>query len=241
MGTCRDNIYQELCLESLADRRWSRKLTLFHKIILGLQPSYLENYLTPYDTVRTYLARYATQKSIKTFRGRTKAFESSFFPHCAKEWGNLSLELRNIDSIKTFELSIFNFLRPRENSVFAVHDTNGLKLLTRLRLKFSHLNEHKFQHSFNGTINPTCWCCKESETTLHHLLRGDFYYISRLELLNDICVLNHSLKNILEENLLKVLLYGAEEFSFKINSEILNCTIKFIKKTDRFSGPLFLS
>ena len=46
----------------------------------------LQNYLTPYDNVRTYLTRYATQKSIRTFRGRTKAFESSYFPRCAKEW-----------------------------------------------------------------------------------------------------------------------------------------------------------
>ena len=81
---------------------------------------------------------------------------------------------------------------------------------------------------------------KEPEKTLHSLLRCDFYFIYRLELLNDIYALNHSLKNISEENLLKVLLYGAEEFSFRINSEILKCTIKFVKKTDRFSGPLFL-
>ena len=92
----------------------------------------------------SYLNRYATPKSIKTFSGATKAFESSFFPYCAKEWGNLSEELRNIDSIETLKLSILNFVRPRENSVFAVHDSNGLKLLTRLRLNFSHLNEHKF-------------------------------------------------------------------------------------------------
>ena len=50
---------------------------------------------------------------------------------------------RNFDSIKTFKVSILNFVRPREN-VFAVHDINGLKLLTLLRLNFSHLNEHKF-------------------------------------------------------------------------------------------------
>ena len=153
---CRDKIYQELGFESLTDTRWSRKLIFFRKIILGLQPSYLQNYLTPYDNVRTYLTRYLTQKSIKTFSGRTKAFELSFFPHCAKEWGNLSEELRNIDSINTFQLSILNFVMPRENSVFAVHDINGLKLLTRLRLNFSHLNEHKFRHNFNDTINLMC-------------------------------------------------------------------------------------
>ena len=86
-----------------------------------------------------------------------------------------------------------------------------------------------------------CSCGKEPETTLHYPMRCDFHSIYRLELLNDICALNHSLKNISEENLLKVLLYGAEEFSFKINSEILKCTIKFIQKADCFSGPLFLS
>ena len=79
------------------------------------------------------------------------------------------------------------------------------------------------------------------ETTLHYLLRCDLYSIYRLELLNDICALNEPLKNLSEENLLKVLFYGVEDFTSQMNSEILKCTIKFIKKTDRFSGPLFLS
>ena len=108
-----------------------------------MQPFYLQNHLTAYGNERPYLTRYATQKSTATFRGRTKASESSFFLYCAKEWGNLGEELRNIDSIKTFKLSILNFVRPREN-VFAAHDINDLKLLTLLRLNFSHLNEHKF-------------------------------------------------------------------------------------------------
>ena len=176
------------------------------------------------------MTRYATQKSIKIFSRRTKAFESSFFPYCSKECENLSEELRKIDSIKTFRLSILNFVRSKENFVLAFHDINGLKLLTRLRLNFSHLNEHKFRHNFNDTINPMCSCGKEPETTLHYLLRCNFYSIYRLELLNDICALNHLLKNISEENLLKVLLYGAKEFSFKINSEILKCTIKLIRR-----------
>ena len=88
--------------------------------------------------------------------------------------------------------------------------------------------------------------CVRAVKSISCLLHCDFYFIYRLYLLNDICALNHALKNISEENLLKVPLYGAEEFSFKINSEILRCTIKFSKKTkqnkpDRFSGPLFLS
>ena len=86
-----------------------------------------------------------------------------------------------------------------------------------------------------------CFCGKEPQTTLHYLLRCDFYSIYRLELLNGICTLNGSLINSSDEKLLKMLLYGAEGFTSQMNSEILKCTIKFIKKTDRFSGPVFFS
>ena len=86
-----------------------------------------------------------------------------------------------------------------------------------------------------------CSCSKEPETFLYYLWRCDLYSIYQLELLNDICALNGSLKNSSEEKLLKILLYGAEDFTSQLSSEILKCTIKFIKKSDRLSGPLFLS
>ena len=100
---------------------------------------------------------------------------------------NLSEELRNICSINIVKSSILDFVRPRENSVFEVHDINGVKLLTRLRLNFSHLNEHKFRHNFHDTINPMCSCGKEPETTLYYLLCCDLSLNYRLELLNYIC------------------------------------------------------
>ena len=176
-GTFRDKIYQELGLESLADRRWTRKLIFFHKMILGLLPSYLQDYLIRFDNLRTYLTRSSTRKRIKTFPARTKTFESSFFPYCAETLGNLSEALRNINLINTFKPSILNFARPRENSVFEVHDIKGVKLLARLRLDFSHLNEHRFRHNFNDTINPMCSWGKGSETTPQYPLRCDLYSI----------------------------------------------------------------
>ena len=72
-------------------------------------------------------------------------------------------------------------------------------------------------------------CVKEPKATLYYLFRCNLYSIYRPEL-NDICTLKESLKNSSEENLLKVLLYGAEDFTSQMNSEILKCTIKFIKQ-----------
>ena len=44
------------------------------------------------------------------------------------------------------------FFSLQERSLFSLHDPTGAKLLTRFRLKFSHLNEHKFRHNFKDIV-----------------------------------------------------------------------------------------
>ena len=48
-GTSLDCLYQEIGLESLVDRRWSRRTILFHRFVNGLLPSYLQSYLNHYN------------------------------------------------------------------------------------------------------------------------------------------------------------------------------------------------
>ena len=48
---------------------------------------------------------------------------------------------------------------------------HGVKLLSRLRLNSSHLNEHKVRHGFKDATNCMCDSGSATETTLHfHLL-----------------------------------------------------------------------
>ena len=44
------------------------------------------------------------------------------------------------------------------------------KLLTRFRLNFSHLNEHRFLHNFQDCLNPLCSCSLDTEDISHYLL-----------------------------------------------------------------------
>ena len=74
------------------------------------------------------------------------------------EWNKLSREVRNSENIRIFKKRILEFIRPSPNSIFDIYNPYGIKLLTRLRLGLSHLNEHKFKHGFNDTINPICIC-----------------------------------------------------------------------------------
>ena len=83
-----------------------------------------------------------------------------------------------------------------------------------------------------------CACGRETETTLRFLLRSNLYSTKRLELLNNVCILNLSLKSYSDENLLNILLYGSEDFNCKMNKEILKATTKFLKISERVTGPL---
>ena len=148
-------------------------------------------------------------------------------------------EIQTIEFAKQFKKTILDFIKPKENSIYGIHDISGLKLLARLRLNFSHLNEHKFRHNFKGTINPMCSCGFEPETTDHYLLRCKLYTNLRLDLLNDIYTINQSLKNFSEDQLANVLLFGSENFTLDANANILICTIEFLKATERFNSLLF--
>ena len=82
-GTSRERLYRELGLETLNNRRWSRKLFFFHKIIKGASPSYLQKILC-FRNAQHYQTRSKSKKIIEKTKAKTKAFENSFFPYCIK-------------------------------------------------------------------------------------------------------------------------------------------------------------
>ena len=83
---------------------------------------------------------------------------------------------------------------------------HGIKLINRLRLFYSHLNEHKFRFSFRANIDPIFNCSLETETTLHYLLRCTLYCDLRIKIFNDIWALSLTLDNLPHEKLLNTLL-----------------------------------
>ena len=98
-----------------------------------------------------------------------------------------------------------DFFNLKQKSLFAIHDPAGVKLLSRLRLKFSHLNEHKFRHNFKDALSSMCGCGSETETTDHFFLRCPFFAINRQKLLNDLLKIDPSLRNLKDELLLDII------------------------------------
>ena len=213
-------------------------MTFFYKIVNGLAPKYLTNYLN-INSNPVYDTRASKKNYIRGFKTRTENFKHSFFPFCISEWDKLDYSLRNAESIQLFKSILKEFFNLKQKSLFSIHDLEGVKLLTRLRLRFSHLNEHKFRHNFKDTPSPMCDCGSKTETTRHFFLRCPFFTKERQKLLNSLFEIDLSLSNLNEQSLLDIILFGSEKFKDSINKEILLHSINFIKTTERFNRPLF--
>ena len=82
------------------------------------------------------------------------SFKNHFLPYAQKEWSKLDPEIRNAETYASFRKMLQNFLRPTGNGTYKIYDPLGIKLLTRLRLGFSYLSEHKFRQNFADSLNP---------------------------------------------------------------------------------------
>ena len=118
----------------------------------------------------------------------------------------LNLKLSNAKQIGVFKIMIIT--DKKENPLFSIHNPVTVKLLARLRLQLSHLNEHKFRHDFEDTISTMCSCNTEIESNEHFLLCCHFYSSQRLELFDKLNKINSSFFKLSAKGQVNILLYG---------------------------------
>ena len=104
-----------------------------------------------------------------------------FFPHVINEWNELDPNICTSSNYHIFPNVLLEIMRPVERKTFKINNPFGIKMLTRLRLGFIHLLEHKFRHGFKDTLNPLCFCRSEVGTTTHY-----FHNSNRATLMNDL-------------------------------------------------------
>ena len=132
---------------------------------------------------------------------------------------------------------LLEIVRPLGNSTYKICDISGVKLLTKLRVHFSALNEHRFKHAFD-CLSPVCFCGKDNENNKHFLLHCPLYDVLRGDLfdqLSDIPGLDiASISNMDDDTLCHRLLFGDPSLGTIGNRVILEATISFIKNSSRF-------
>ena len=194
-GTSKIKLYKELGWESLDERRTFHRLAIYYKILKNKSPSYLREYVLdspPSGTLR---------------------YKNTFFPFCFSHWNDLNPSLKNSDSLSAFKSKYIKTMRPPKRNFFGIIDRKGIPLLTRMRVEFSDLRDHRFNHNFN-CISPTCKCEMEYESNEHFLLRCS----------------NHTFRTILLSNI-----------ATAVNDEILNLPQTILLKSYYLEAPLLMT
>ena len=222
-------MYDELGWESLSDR-WSRRLTIFYKINNGLAPSYLFDHIPKRNEINFNLRN--RNDNIPLLR--TQRYKNSFFPYTIKSWKDLNEEVSK-PSVQSFKKYLNDFIRPPGHSLFGIRDKFGIKLLTKIRVSFSDLRDHRFDHNFNCE-SPICSCGIEDETSVHFFLRCPHYTTQRSTLLSKISYIIHSDVTVFpDKHLYHVLVYGSNVYNSVSNRLIIIETITYTRNTGRFT------
>ena len=209
-------------------------LCTFYKIKRTGLPSYL------YDLIPKSSHMYNTRRveDVAMLYSRTDIFKYSFFLSTISEWNKLDLKIRQSKTLLTFRHALIKIGRPIPKPIYNVHNPVGLKLLTRLRLGLSHLNQHKFNHNFQNCLNPLCSCSLEVESVSHFFLHCHYYSNIHSTLLNELQSIDINLLNQEDDIVVEVLLYGSTKFNNNQNFRLLSSSIDYILKPKRFSGSL---
>ena len=192
----------------MKERRWLRRLCCFYKILNNQAPAYLYSLLSPPNR------HYNTRKysKIRQIFCRTETFSNSFLPQTIREWNKLDTSICQAPSYSVFRKALLDFIRPTANSTFGTNDVSGLKLLTRLRVGFSHLREHKFKHNFQDTSNSLCPCSLEAEDTYHFFMHCQNLSHKLNVLFDDLNSINSDILKKNENEIVQVLQFGNKKF-----------------------------
>ena len=145
----------------------------------------------------------------------------------------------NSESIAIFKIRILSFICPIQSDLYNIFDPIGLKFLTRLRLYFSHLNEHWFRHNFQDCLNPLCSSSLQTEDTIHCLLHCRHFSQHRIDLINSVKYIFEGFDSWSDNAKKDLLLYGDPRFDINKSKFILEATLFYIKSTEKFPGSLF--
>ena len=108
------------------------------------------------------------------------------------------------------------------NSIYNIHNPLVAKYLTRLRIGFSHLKEHKFKHNFEDSVDPMCRCTSGIETTMHFFLRSAKFNIQRQTLFYKVATIDAKILKGNEDSIVNTLLFEKANSENSFNKAMLN-------------------
>ena len=116
-GTSKEKLHNEIGLGYLKDRRWMRRLCLFHKTYNLKSPKYLYN-LTP--SVNGFYGTWSNT-NVPSFNCRTDYLKNSFFPNVKTKWNKLDINIKSMTSHIVFKNALLSYIRSKHVDALGIH------------------------------------------------------------------------------------------------------------------------
>lgn len=225
-GTSHNALYNEIGWETLASRRSHKQLSVFHKIINGESPEYLQNHIP--NLVKN-INRYNVRNSnnLRLPHCNTDHFQLTFFNSAVPLWNELDLGIRNIESNNIFKKAIKK--HDSHCKPWFYYGKRSLNIIhSQLRMKCSQLSAHLYD--MHIIEHSTCQCGHPYEDSLHYFFICPLYTQARNKLQNSV---NNAYNNIWNLN---CLLFGNSDLSTHQNEQIVKAVHDFLIETSRFNN-----
>ena len=214
------NLYEESGFCTLKERRKRRKLLMFHKMILGLRPQYINDLLPPLVAyINSYHRRRPLQRNVTTYK--TELYRNSFIPSTTAEWKSLPINVQQSTYLRVFKRAL-----PLSDSKVPAYyyfgERSAQVIHCRLHLEMSNHNNDLV--NCHLSTDPKCFCGYSRETTEHYLLHCPNYLNIRAKI---ILTLPSNQTNI------RTLLYGNLDLRLPENKHIFLTVHEFIKLSKR--------
>ena len=136
-----------------------------------------------------------------------------FFPFCINNWNDT---IKFLPTVSQFKSNLNKFVRPKGNNFYAIRDSVGIKLLTKVT--FSDLRDHRYTHNFNCE-NPICSYGLDDETAVHFFLCCPCCNNLRTTYLSKISdIIGSGVTVLPNDHLTNILMYGSNIYN-DISSE----------------------
>ncbi len=228
--TSHDLLKKDTCWPDLSMRRELQELSILHKVIHKQYPPYLLNDLPYMSDGNSRLER--------RFKFNTPPYNYAFYrdsviPSMIANWNKLPNDIRTNTSLKTFKYLFKEKFAPPKYPLYNCGSRLPQMSHTRIRLNFSNLNYHLFNHGLSDS--PNCENCNVPETPIHYFMECTKYPTNlRNELITKAKAIltgpNRSDRNRIPLN---TLLHGKKELPYSENVKLFEIIHSYIRKTGR--------
>ena len=138
----------------------------------------------------------------------------------------------------SFKKFLLRVGQPTAMLTYVIHNSIGLKFLTRFRLRLSHLNEHKFKHNLKNCVSPLCSFSLEIESPFHFFLHCHYFTNICSTILDDLKSNDVNGPSFPDSEIVELLFYGSPKCDLHQNTKVLSSSVSFILKSENFNGSI---